>query len=100
MKSQTNLFDICEANHGNNPNSVEAHASIVDSKRGLQGQILAFLAWRGALGATCEEIEEQLGLSHQNASARCSELKKSGAVVVSGTRPARSGRSASVLVVA
>lgn len=54
-------------------------------------------------GVTCDEIEQALELSHQTASARCTELKQQGRIVTrvtdagkALTRPTRSGRAAKV----
>lgn len=95
---QVDLFDICAANHGGNENSVEAHNSI---KRGqaqeMRRRVLAFIQMRGAEGATCEECETALRMSHQTASARCSELKRDGLVHEAGSRKTRTGRNAAVL---
>lgn len=57
---------------------------------------------RGAsFGLTCDDLEAQLGLTHQNCSARVHELEKSGKIKASGTRrKTRSGRTARVFVLA
>lgn len=48
-------------------------------------------------GATCDQVEEVTGLSHQCASARIRGLVKRGLLEDSGARwPTRSGRSAIV----
>lgn len=55
-------------------------------------------------GKTCDEIEVDLGLTHQTASARCTELKATKHLIplVEGgkkvRRATRSGRKADVLV--
>jgi len=50
-------------------------------------------------GATCEELEIRLGLSHQTASAAITALVKKGILVDSGERrTTRSGRKARVYV--
>lgn len=90
--------DICRKNHKGNPFSTQAHKTLVDAKKAILKQILDFVLSRGPHGATCEEIEELLGLSHQTASARCAELKALGAVRVAGQRKTKSGRNAGVLV--
>jgi predicted ArsR family transcriptional regulator len=49
--------------------------------------------------ATCDEVELALRMRHQTASARFTEMHKSGFVEYNGkTRPTRSGRSAHVYV--
>lgn len=50
-----------------------------------------------ANGATCDECETALGMSHQATSARLCELSKAGRVCDLGERrPTRSGRKAVV----
>src|SRR5215207_4165751 len=62
-------------------------------------RILAWLRERGDTGGTCEEAEEALGLSHQTASARFSELRRDGLIGDSGRRRrTKSGRTARVHV--
>lgn len=66
--------------------------------------ITDYLMDRGFEGATCDQIETALSMSHQTASARCSELLKSGIVVrkmISGhwvRMPTRTGSLASVMI--
>lgn len=50
-------------------------------KRSQRRRIYRYVA-SSIRGATCDEIEVALGLSHQSASARCRELKKSGLIGV------------------
>jgi DNA-binding transcriptional MocR family regulator len=58
-------------------------------------------------GATCDEVEQDLSMLHQTASARCRELVQMGLLEKrtdpstgkESQRPTRSGRSASVLYV-
>jgi hypothetical protein len=58
-------------------------------------------------GATCDEVEQDLSMLHQTASARCRELVQMGLLEKrtdpstgkENQRPTRSGRSASVLYV-
>lgn len=82
--------DICVANHRANPESVAANAATNkarDAKR-----ILAWLETQA--DATCDECEVALGISHQSASARFSDLKASGAIVPGGKRKTRTGCAA------
>jgi predicted Rossmann fold nucleotide-binding protein DprA/Smf involved in DNA uptake len=46
--------------------------------------------------ATCDEIEQRLGMTHQSASAAINQLMRAGAIVANGSRKTRSGRSARV----
>lgn len=87
-------FDVCASRHGGNPESAEAHESVKPSKTQLHRLILATLG----NGMTCEEIDRQLGLKHQTASARISELRAQDAVTIIGRRATSSGRWASVYV--
>lgn len=62
-------------------------------------QILQFIKSRGVYGATCDETEIALNLSHQTASARFSDLKKISAIrETSQERSTRTGSMASVCI--
>jgi predicted transcriptional regulator len=90
--------DITRNYHGGNPES-EA-ANLRTNKSRDRAAIIAEVASRGDRGATCSEIELATGLSHQTASARCSELKRDGVLVVSGERrPTQTGSMAAVLII-
>lgn len=78
------------------PFSTAAAATIDKAK--LRAQVLAFIAGRGEWGATSDEAEAALGMSHQTVSARFVELKANGSLRSAGRRPTRSGRSAGVWV--
>lgn len=90
--------DITANYHCGNPYSTAAHASIVPAKSIQRARIRAYVGARGKHGATCDEIEQALQLSHQAASARCTELLKSGGLVWhdQAKRRTRSGRWARV----
>lgn len=99
--------DICRNNHGGNPES-EA-ANVVTNKERDRGRVIEFISSRGLYGTTCDSLEQRLGISHQTASARCSDLLKDGIIMrkpVPGMpdkyekRPTRTGKSAAVLVMA
>lgn len=63
-------------------------------------EIMAYVRSQGINGAICDEIEVALGLPHQTASARASELKNNGSLVPSGeVRKTRTGSQAMVFVV-
>lgn len=79
-----------------------------NSSRGNDiARILEYLAYR-IDGATCDEIETALGMSHQTASARCRDLKRNEFAVTridqstgkTVRRPTRTGRLAEVLFIA
>lgn len=97
---QLNIFeDICERKHKSNSNSLEAHDSIVSSKQSTILMILRALRFCDqAVGMTCDEIETQLALSHQTASARFSEMKRDGLIYSKMKRKTRSGRNAASYV--
>jgi hypothetical protein len=98
---QGDLFagDPTANRHGGNPESTAAHASIADHKARILRQVIDYVTGRGAGGATCDEIEQALAMSHQTASARCTEAVARGLLVRSEVRRlTRSGRKAAVLV--
>lgn len=64
--------DICQANHGGNPESIAAHAKTKKSRDRWAVTEALYLA--ASRGATCDELEVATGISHQTCSARCSEL--------------------------
>jgi hypothetical protein len=82
----------------------EAHDSIKPHKSRLIAEIYAFIQSKGINGATCYEIETapelaELCLTHQCASARCTELMSLGLVERSGElRKTNTGRRAHVLI--
>ncbi len=92
------LFDICARNHVGNAQSRAAHEVILPTKQNAYVRILTELT-ANPRGLTCEQLEESLGLKHQTASARVSELVRDGLIVVDGTRPTSSGCRARVLKV-
>lgn len=94
--------DICQANHGGNPESVAAHKKT--KKEMCNRLIVAALHLTGTHGATCDELEAALGISHQTCSARCSELIRLQWIYrkLAGSgyekRKTRTGRHAAVLI--
>ena len=79
--------------------SKAAAEDMADFAPGLAQRVLRFIRSRGAEGATDDEIEVGMELSHQNASARRNDLVKRGLVKDSGTeRRTRSGHRAIVWV--
>lgn len=66
----------------------------------IREEVFRFVKYMGSAGATCDEAEADLFLSHQTCSARFNELWRRGRIVDSGQRrPTRSGRKAIVFVV-
>lgn len=94
--------DICENNHGGNMESVAAHAKARKARD--HKLITESLYLAGQYGATCDELEVKIGMSHQSCSARCSELLAAQWIYRKpfGTgyekRKTRTGRAAAVLV--
>lgn len=96
--NQMGLFDICHHFHKGNPESVEANVKIHKSKEAIREKILQYIRAMGMDGATCEQIEIALDISHQTASARCAELKNLKLVIDSGSRrETRTGTKAAIL---
>ncbi len=76
-----------------------AAASIRVTVSSKRGRVLAFVLERRAKGATCDEVEEALEMSHQTASARVYELRGAKLIVDStNRRVTRSGGFAAVYV--
>ena len=78
--------------------SLEAHKSQKDKAPVDASKILAYIIREDRpKGATCDEIEVALSLSHQTASARVRDLFKAGSIRDSGLRRnTRTGRKATV----
>ncbi len=73
--------------------------SMEDAAPFLRGKVLAHIRMSGSRGATDDELEVALGLSHQTASARRRELELLGQVMKTmQRRKTRSGRTAGVYV--
>lgn len=91
--------DITSNNHGGNEFSAAAHESVRPTKQRDQARIWSYVESTGESGTTCDAIESALGMSHQTASARVSELKRDGRLELNGERrPTRTGRTAGVYV--
>lgn len=98
--NQIGLFDICRNYHGGNPESEAANVIAHKSSAQIRSKILEYVRACGLDGATCDQIEIALELSHQTASARCADLKRLKMIVDSGgRRETRTGSKAAVLKV-
>ena len=86
--------DVCRNYHRGNEFSEMANRRL--NKKIIVGRIMDLI--RNSGGLICEEIEDALGLKHQTASARISELKKQGKLIVIGKRKTRSGCLAGVYI--
>lgn len=81
--------------------SDEAAASMQPHLSGLRRLVLGWIEAHRVVGATCDEAELSLGLSHQCCSARFNDLHRGGLIVRTDLkRKTRSGRNAFVYVVA
>jgi hypothetical protein len=96
--------DICRNYHGGNPESEEANLRANNNKSRDRRRIYLYLE-ANPDGASCDRIEVELGMPHQTASARCSELLRDGLVVrkprIGGgyeRTKTRTGSSAAILV--
>ena len=91
--------DVCAGRHGGDEYSAAANDRIAEDKNRLRNLIYSYIeTCCEARGATCEEVERALGLRHQTASARITELRKSGRLInIPGERRyTRSGATARV----
>lgn len=89
--------DLCAGKHGGAETSAEAYSATPGTAREAQrAKILWFIAARQN-GATCDEAETVLGLSHQTCSARITDLLAEGKIrFAAEKRPTRTGRAARV----
>lgn len=80
--------------------SMAAAVSMASSAESYRQKVLEFVRAQGAHGATSDEVQSGLGLTHQNGSARVSELANRFKLIVDSgkTRPTKSGRKAVVYV--
>jgi len=76
--------------------SAIAAGSVREGSRAIRHRVRAYI---GSTGATCDEVEQALKLSHQTCGPRIRELVQLGLVKDSGRRrPTRSGREAIVWI--
>lgn len=92
--------------NGTDTSIAAAESHTPENAKNLRAKVYAFIALRsvaggiGQRGATSDEAEAVLKLSHQTCSARFNELRNAGLIVDSGDRRAtRSGRKAAVYIV-
>jgi hypothetical protein len=62
----------------------------------MQRRVYEFLKWRGATGATDEEMQHEIPMPASTQRPRRVELARKGLIVESGTRRTTSGRMAAV----
>ena len=70
--------DVCANNHGGNAESIAAN--LRTNKAADREAILQFMSERPGRESYVKEIIRELGLKHQTASARLSDLKAEGAI--------------------
>jgi len=83
--------DICRIRHRDNPQSKAAFKKIKDRLTEAQERVLRVIR-NSDNGMTCDEISIVLGVTPNEVSGRCSELKRDGKVVECGRRLTRKGR--------
>ncbi len=86
--------------------SRQAAVSIQADTSRLRKLVLNHIWMTVGIGATCDEVEVESGLSHQTCSARFRELAQRGQIIMKRdgegrpvTRKTRSGRAAQVWIV-
>ncbi len=84
------LHDICGNRHKGNPRSVAANKKVAPKKESIREKILTLITQHPGL-LHCDDIESILGLKHQTASARISELKRDFMIFISGEKKTTSG---------
>lgn len=97
MNTQLDIFnqDPTAIYSHNNKQSYEAHKSIKSTKQVQRNKIFNCIN-EAFNGRTCDEVEAELGISHQACSARFVELKALSLIKQVGVRKTRSGRNAGV----
>ena len=90
------------SHHNAPPGTSHVAAHRVSAKaKSLRSAVLDVLTWRGAIGATDQEMQEVLGLPPNTQTPRRWELVNAGRVIASKLRrPTRSGCPATVWVLA
>lgn len=83
--------------HGGNPFSEAAHEDAKETKEVLRWKVYSLIE-ASPDGLTCDEVEIAIRRTHQTVSARITELKAEGRLIVVGRRPTRSGSTAGVYV--
>ena len=99
METKVPYYDLFGGRppHASKDTSLEAAKRIVPHLTALASQVWETIKGESFLGATCDEIEKKLDLSHQTVSARIRELCLKKKIIDSGVRrTTRSGRRAIV----
>lgn len=78
-----------------------AHEANKPNAQAQRRMIAEYVSSQGVYGSTCDQAEVALTMIHQTASARITEMKKSGQLIPSGeVRPTRTGCKAVVFIAA
>lgn len=95
---QVPASDPCANFHHGASTSVDAFRSTPETSRQAQREtIFRYILDSGSNGATCDEAEAFLKVSHQTASARITDLLEAGRIHYgTETRKTRAGKSARV----
>ena len=91
--------DICSNYHRGNAESVIANKTASKTKLNKRDRIMQIFQnahFIRQFGTTCEDIEIITGWKHQTVSARISELKRDGKIMVIGKCKTESGCQAAV----
>ena len=100
LRSFGELFDITALRHKGNKQSTSAFHVIKDELTERERRVLSIIKLYSrptSQGITAEEIADQMGVTVNTISGRCSSLKLKGIIYKSGTRKTRSGCSAAIL---
>lgn len=98
MSDQYDLFGGSVPRVSGSRTSAEAADSMAEHVNGIAAVVLSAIRQSGVRGMTCDQLEMELGLRHQTASARVRELFLRNAITSTSIRKTRSGRSAQVWV--
>lgn len=100
-KSDEVRTDLCAGRHGGAETSAQAFSGTPAVSREAQQSKILWLIKARQQGATCDEAEVILGLSHQTCSARITELSTRGKIRFGvERRKTRAGKAARVYFVA
>jgi hypothetical protein len=88
------LIDICAKKHKGNPESKEANIFVGRVKAQQRTYVLEIIKQYGPIG--CQELSIDFLIGYTAVSARISELKKTGEVVVVGKTKTLSGCTAAL----
>jgi hypothetical protein len=82
-------FDVCSNNHGGNAES--RAANLTTNKEADRQKIIDFMLSRPHRSTWVKEVIRELGLPHQTASARLSDMKADGTIEPTGEKREKCG---------